>query len=167
MKKFIYPIIVIVWVSGLSGQALAYQQVPDHIRERANEYRRAAQEMLATGRVTDGVKMIRLAIKTNPLDPAIRMDYVGIMSRKGEQSLKDGNRREAIAVFASVEEELFSAAKLFMDRGANVNAAHCLGQVGDIHRHVYRKEGRARAYYQKALDLDPHSAPIQAKLSGR
>jgi tetratricopeptide (TPR) repeat protein len=150
-----------------SAAAEAAYQTPQRAREQAAQYSKAAKEMIRSGRVTDGVKMMRLAIKTNPLDPMLRMDYVTFMSRKGEQSLKDGNRAEAIAVFRSVEEELMSAAKLFKDYGSAGNAAHALGQVGDIYRYVYGNESRARGYYAKGLELDPASTSLTAKLSQR
>lgn len=140
-------------------------QVPQQVREQAARYSRTAKEMIAAGRVTDGVKMMRLAIKTNPVDAALRMDYVRFMSKKGEQSLKDGNRREAIAVFKSVEEELLSAAKLLKDSGSLSNAAYALVQVGDIYRHVYRNEGTAQGYYRKALEINPGSADIKSKIN--
>ncbi len=150
----------------VSFSAQAYQ-VPQKVRDQAARYKKMAKEMISAGRVTEGVKVMRLAIKTNPVDPALRMDYVTFMSRKGEQSIKDGNRREAIAVFRSVEDELMSAAKLYKDKGALVNAAHALGQVGDINRYVYENESRARGYYSKALELDPQSAALIAKLEQR
>lgn len=147
-----------------SAPVQAYQ-VPQQIREQAARYSRTAKEMIASGRVTDGVKMMRLAIKTNPVDASLRMDYVRFMSKKGEQSLKDGNRREAIAVFRSVEEELLSAAKLLKDAGSSSNAAYALVQVGDIYRHVYRNEATAQGYYRKALEIDPALADIEAKIN--
>ncbi len=150
-----------------SVAAEAAYQVPQRVREQAAQYSKTAKELIRSGRVTDGVKMMRLAIKTNPVDPMLRMDYVTFMSRKGEQSLQDGKRAEAIAVFRSVEEELMSAAKLFKDSGAAGNAAHALGQVGDIHRYVYGNEFRARGYYSKALEMDPKSAALSAKLAQR
>lgn len=165
--KRIYRVPAFVLLALLAGGEACAVQVPERAREQAAQYRRAAKEMISSGRVTDGVKMMRLAIKTNPLDPTLRMDYVTVMSRKGEQSLKDGNRREAIVVFASVEEELMSAAKLFKDMGSLNNAAHCLGQVADIHRHVYRREAKARGYYAKALELDPGNEALRARAEKR
>jgi tetratricopeptide (TPR) repeat protein len=166
MKKISVSAILAAAALCAALSAEAYQ-VPQKIREQATQYSKMAKEMIRAGRVTDGVKMMRLAIKTNPVDPMLRMDYVTFMSRKGEQSLKDGKRAEAIAVFRSVEEELMSAAKLFKDSGASGNAAHALGQVGDIHRYVYGNESRARGYYSKALELDPKSAALTAKLGQR
>lgn len=123
-------------------------------QEQAANYSRMARELIASGRVTDGVKMMRLAIKTNPVDPALRMNYVTIMSKKGEQSLKEGRRREAVAVYRSVEDELLSAAKLFQRSGSLQNAAHALRQVAQIQRHVFRNEGAARGYEAKALEME-------------
>ncbi len=145
-----------------SAAEAAVRQAPQSVRDQAARYSRAAREMIAAGRVTDGVKMMRLAIKTNPLDPMLRMNYVTIMSKKGEQSLSEGRRSEAIAVFRSVEEELMSAAKLFKDGGSPANAAHVLSQVAQIYRYVYQNEGKARAYFDKALELDPSSAQIRS-----
>lgn len=141
-------------------------QVPQSVRDKAAQYSRTAKELISSGRVTDGVKVMRLAIQTNPVDPALRMNYVSIMSKKGERSLLDGNRREAIVVFKSVETELLSAAKLFLDAGANENAAHALTQVAQIYRHVYRNEGAARAYFNKALALSPNSPQILSLATG-
>ena len=158
------------WLAGLSMAASfcvypiaadAYQ-APRKVQDEAAHYRRMAQEKISGGQLTDGVKLLRLAIKTNPVDPILRMDYVTVMSKKGEQSLKDGNRNEAIAVFKSVEEELMSAAKLFKDAGDRSNAAHALSQVAQIYRYVYRNEPTARGYFDKAVELDPGSAQIRS-----
>lgn len=156
--------VLCVFLTSGAAQAQSYQ-VPQQVREQAARYRQTAQELIAAGRVTDGVKMMRLAIKTNPVDPTLRMDYVRVMSRKGEQSLREGKRREAIVVFKNVETELLSAAKLLKDGGSPSNAAYALVQVGDIYRHVYRNEGTALAYYRKALELEPGSAEIKTKLN--
>jgi hypothetical protein len=120
-------------------------------QEQAAHYSRMAKDLISTGRLTDGVKMMRMAIKTNPLDPALRMHYVAIMSKKGEQSLREGRRREALAVYRSVEEELLSAAKLFQRSGSHSNAAHAIAQ---LQRHVFRNEGVARGYEAKAEELE-------------
>jgi tetratricopeptide (TPR) repeat protein len=89
------------------------------------------------------------------------MNYVTVMSRKGERSLLEGKRREALVVFKNVEKELLSAAKLFKDAGSTGNAAYALQQVGQIYRHVYRNEPAARAYFNKALEIDPAAAQTQ------
>lgn len=168
MKRFAILMAAVVagTVCAASAAEAAYQ-VPQSVRDQAARYTRSAKELIAAGRLTDGVKMMRLAIKTNPVDPTLRMNYVNIMSKKGEQSLLAGNRREAIAVFRSVEEELLSAAKLFKDGGFSSNAAYALAQVAQIHRHVYQNEGRARAYFNKALELDPGSTQILSQAQSR
>ena len=154
-------------VGGVAQARAEAYQVPQQIRDQANRYSRTAQEMILSGRVTDGVKMIRLAIQTNPMDPALRMQYVTVMSGKGRQSLEAGNRKEAIVVFRSVEKELMSAAKLFLDAGDSGNAAYALSQVAQIYRFVYRNEGMARGYFNKALELSPGSTQIQALANSR
>jgi hypothetical protein len=130
-------------------------QVPQKARDDARHYSQMAREMFSNGRTTDGVKLLRLAIKTNPFEPSYRMDFVTIMSKRGELSLKEGNRREAIVVFKNVEEQLMAAAKLFKMSGDNSNSAYALMQVSQIYRYVYQNEGVARGYVQKALEIDP------------
>lgn len=140
----------LVAVANMAGAA----QSGANPQEQAAHYSRMAKDLIASGRVTDGVKMMRLAIKTNPLDPSLRMNYVAIMSKKGEQSLKEGRRREAVAVYRSVEEELLSSAKLFQRAGSPGNAAHALRQVAQIQRFVFRNEGVARGYDAKADQME-------------
>lgn len=151
----------------LSGPCEAYPKVPQSVRDEAARYTQMAKELIASGRVTDGVKVMRLAIQTNPLDPALRMNYVTIMSGKGKQSILDGKRQEAIVIYRSVETELLSAAKLFKDQGDSENAAYALSQVAQIYRYVYQKEGMARAYFTKALELSPNNTQIRSIAQGR
>lgn len=158
--------IAVVGVTLFAGPAHAYTS-PQNARQKAAEYTRTSRELIAAGRLTDGVKLMRLAIQTNPLDPTLRMNYVKVMSKKGEQSLQSGNRNEAITVFRSVEVELLSAAKLYMDHGANDNAAYALTQVAQIYRHVYGNESKARGYFSKAYSLSPNSSQILALAQGR
>lgn len=159
-RSILATLLLILFTGIVAGDSEAYQ-VPQAVQEKAAQYTRMAKEMMASGRITDAVKLMRLAIDTNPVDPTLRMNYVTVMSRKGERSLMEGKRREAIVVFKNVEKELLSAAKLFKDAGATANAAYALQQVGQIYRHVYSNEATARGYFNKALEIDPAAAQNQ------
>jgi len=65
-------------------------------------------------------------------------------------------------IFQIVEKEFFIVTKLFMDAGNAAGAANTYYQIGQLSEFVFHNPAAARAYYQRAAQLDPSNPTVKA-----
>jgi len=133
--------------------------------EDANIIGNKGLELIQEGKMDEGLDLIRQAIQADPQKPAWYMNYGSFLFIKGQQILQSGSTQEAYSIFKQAEKELLSAVQLFKESD-NQLKSHCFFLIGDIYNYVYNEKEKAKAFYQKSLELYPEHDGARNALHG-
>ena len=127
----------------------------------ADELEAKAVELIDANQMSQGLDLMRQALILGP-DAQRHMNYGSILFGNGVLLYKEDKKEQGRQILRQSEEELNKAIGAFDKSKDAFFMAQCFYLLGEMYANAFEDKGKAKDYYQEAVDLASHPGAQKA-----
>jgi len=155
-------VILVFWSGNIFAQStdLGVSEA-QKIQSQADSLEDKGAQAIDDGDMNKGLEFMRQAIVLDP--SAMReMNYGSILFGNGVAVFKDSDQSKGIEILRQAETHLHKAIQGFNPNKDQVYLSQCYFLLGEMYRNAFGDKTKARAYYQKAVELSDYTGAKDA-----